>query len=433
MSRPFEWLLAACLAGLVAALLFVLVRGGEYLVEPKYALLMVGTPMALIIGLFGLRVWAPSLIPGATLSLVALGVALLSAEAVFLSGDTSVWGNQDLVADRAEFLTALGPAANPQPNFFSKDLVRRSGGEEYRSVLSTDRGELLPLTGVADATVAMCRDSDAHWQTFRSDKYGFSNPNELWDGRVPALLAVGDSHVQGWCVSLAQSFMGRIRASVANTINLGVAGNGPLADLALLREYGRQARPAKVLWMFTLANDVSDLDRESRTPILRNYVEPSHGQGLMGRQPEIDRSLRDFAAASTAQGKASIDWAEVTRRLLTLYDVRLRFQVDRGSVEEPNYTLFRRVMTEARNEVAAWGGELVFVFLPSQLALRGEAPGQAEVGAIVRELRIPIIDVTEAFAAQPDPPALFQAREGTHYSEPGHALVASTILAALAR
>ena len=183
--------------------------------------------------------------------------------------------------------------------------------------------------------------------------------------------------------------------------------------------------------MFTLSNDVADLDRESRTPILRSYLDPNHRQSLIDRQPEVDQALQAYAEVAAPQGRAQIDWVEASRRLFTLYDLRLRFRVDRGSVEAPDYNLLRRVLETARNEVSAWGGELVFVFLPSQLALRSSAPGQAEARDIVRALGLQLIDVTAAFAAHPDPPHLFQAREGTHYSADGHALVAATVIAAL--
>ena len=433
-SRGFDWLLGACIIGALAALLFVLLRGGEYLSIPQFALLLVGAPVVLIVALFALRLWVPSLVPGALLSLIAFVVAILAAEMAFISGDVSVWGNDDLFRDRAAFLAALGPSANPQPNFFPKELVRRSGGEEYRSVLTGTKGELLPLAGVANATVAMCRDGDRVWQPFQADEHGFPNPAGLWQSDEVRVLSVGDSHVQGWCVPPAQSFMGLIAAAHPRTVNLGVGGNGPLANLALLREYGAVLRPKTVLWMFSLATDVSDLDRERRTPILSGYMAAGYTQDLVTRQDEIDRALKGYEAlVSSPQGTRSIDWAEVARRVFTLYDVRLRFRVDRGSVQEVDYAFLRRLLEAARKEVEGWGGEMVFVFLPSQMALQDKAVGQTEVRDIVLDLRIPLIDVTPEFRAQPDPPAMFQAREGTHYSLTGHQLVARTILSAIER
>jgi hypothetical protein len=160
-------------------------------------------------------------------------------------------------------------------------------------------------------------------------------------------------------------------------------------------------------------------------------VNSDHTQGLIDRQAEIDRALMKYAAESMSGGRRRVDWAEVARRTLTLYDVRLRFRVDRGSVEETDMALLRRTLELARNEVEAWGGKLMFVLLPSQRALAGNDPTLAEVQSIVRALQIPLIDPSPAFLRQPDPLLMFQAREGTHYSAAGHDLVAREVLAAI--
>ena len=67
---------------------------------------------------------------------------------------------------------------------------------------------------------------------------------------------------------------------------------GPLIELAGLKEDAEPLRPRTVLWFYWEGNDLLNLESERRSTHLMNYMDPEYSQGLMARQPEIDRLVR---------------------------------------------------------------------------------------------------------------------------------------------
>jgi hypothetical protein len=66
--------------------------------------------------------------------------------------------------------------------------------------------------------------------------------------------------------------------------------------LAALRKFGDTLRPPVVLWLFYEGNDlVIELPRESRSPLLMQYLVPGFDQNLANRQGPIDEALSAYA------------------------------------------------------------------------------------------------------------------------------------------
>ena len=72
------------------------------------------------------------------------------------------------------------------------------------------------------------------------------------DTAVDAVL-VGDSFTYGSCVSDGDESSSRLRQKGFHTINFGQVGNGPLIQLATIREYVTPLRPKYVFWMYYTA------------------------------------------------------------------------------------------------------------------------------------------------------------------------------------
>jgi hypothetical protein len=108
-----------------------------------------------------------------------------------------------------------------------------------------------------------------------------------------------------------------------------------------------------------------------------------------------------------------------------------------ADLEGPNMDLFREVLSEAKAQVGAWGGQLYFVYLPEWARYSEYSSwGKTKRGSVmktVKSLRIPIIDIDPAFKAHGDPLSLFPFRAPGHYNEAGHRLVAQEVLKAIPR
>lgn len=310
--------------------------------------------------------------------------------------------------------------------------------------------EILPLAGISATETLLCNES-GEWVTYRADEHGLNNPAGIHGMDSVTIAVVGDSFVHGWCVPRSQSVAGLLESRWGPVLNLGLEASGPLSQLGLLREYGKDLQPAIVLWLFFPDNDMGDLEREAGAPLLLRYLEPGFRQGLKDHQPVIDEELRSLIIETRSQERERVmdrarmlrerrlgrdhqllAWAKLRRIRSRIRDVMQDSRPDRYYPLDRE--LFAAVMTRARDDIRAWGGELLFVYLPGWWSVARPDDGPPHKGSIlemVGELGISGIDPTAAFLRHPDPEALFPFGIEGHYTAEGFRILAEEIEAAL--
>ena len=334
------------------------------------------------------------------------------------------------------------------PDVFPTVLFAPGTGASIRSIFTDAEGEFLPLSGPANTTTVFCNES-GQYIVYESDEHGFHNPRGIWRDGSADIVTLGDSYAHGTCVSSERNFVGVIRSQYPATINLGVNGDGPLAMLATLKEYGLPLKPKIVLWFYYEGNDLRDLDtREKHSPLLMNYLTSSFSQGLLQRQDEIDRSLKSYleAAMTSVVSLTSFESIIKVQHLRqALHDLYSRRSSQHGLSAElidhftlmgtpaasDDLRLFQRILAEAQRSVSVWGGKVVFVYLPTWERYRIPelaSKDRDRVLAMARELGMPVVDLDRAFSAHPDPLSLFPFRRYAHYNEVGHRLVGEEVL-----
>lgn len=297
--------------------------------------------------------------------------------------------------------------------------------------------DIFPLGGASKRqTVQLCNESGSY-PLYHSDLHGFLNPAAAWAPAPGRLVVIGDSFTHGYCVPPDSAFPSLLRHRWPTTLNLGAGGDGPLAELATLAEYGIPAHPGVVLWVY-FENDLPDLRRERQNPWLMRYLEPSFTQHLWQRQDAIDNALVPWIRRVYGGGTAPRFYAEYgVRQVVTLTAIRgLVRQAFAGKPagSRDQLPLFRQILAEARGRVAAGGGQIVMVFLPewerffAPVRLVEDENRGAVLGAATG-LGIPVIDLLPVFAAERDRASLFGRRDvsSAHYSSIGYALVARAI------
>jgi hypothetical protein len=227
-----------------------------------------------------------------------------------------------------------------------------------------------------------------------------------------------------------------VRARFPATLNLGMAGNGPLSELAAIKEYLPRRRPRVVLWFYYEGNDVSkDLFIEREAALLIDYLGHGFVQDLEQNQSAIDDAL--IAEVEKAYDVGPAEAAAAPPQTVRLLDVLLLRHLRDAlgmAVGNADIPLFRRVMAEADRTVSSWGGRLYFVYLPGQARYLGLGGRIAQSGlrtrvlATVRNLGIPVIDIHAAFSDSPAPRQLFQG----HFTPEGYRIAADAILMRLA-
>lgn len=338
------------------------------------------------------------------------------------------------------------------PHVFPTILFDVSEQHVWSSRFTVENQELLPLGGLSRSTTVLCNES-GEYLIYDADEYGFHNPIGLWKEGVQ-VLALGDSFIHGACVPSKDNLVSVIRSRYPATISLGISGNGPLTELATLKEYGPFLKPKATLWFYYEDNDFRDLDtREKYAPVLMKYLEPSFSQHLVNRQEEIDRLLSKYVEDSIETTLSSPSFhlekflklqhlRESIRALLekkkTAYGVSTelvdQIRKDGAPAKKEDRDLYGRILQEANATVTAWGGQLYFVYLPGwnrygipELA----SQNRDAVLTLVHDLGLPTIDIHLAFANHPDPLSLFPSRRYAHYNVAGHKLAGEEVITVL--
>ena len=167
---------------------------------------------------------------------------------------------------------------------YSSTAAGKEPGGTRKSPLSVNGQEVITLSGVADRITVLCNES-GQYVTYRSDRHGLRNPREVWESDRVEVAALGDSFTQGYCVPGDKNFVGLIRKQHPVTINLGMAGNGPLMMLAAFEEYAARFKPKVVLWFYFEGNDLLELPRGNPARYSCEYLKAGFNQNFGGEKP----------------------------------------------------------------------------------------------------------------------------------------------------
>jgi hypothetical protein len=314
------------------------------------------------------------------------------------------------------------------------------GALESASRAADTPGAPYPLAGVANTFTVFCNEN-GEYTNYVSDRHGFNNPSSVWD--QPGLVAlIGDSFVHGRCVDTSATLAAQIRR-VRPAISLGTSGNGPLSELAILREYAAPLTPRRVAWLYFAGNDFVDFQSERSGGFLDRYRRPGFRQSLIDRQSEVDALLRAYLDRETTRtlARARDHWWYDAKAFLTLRGIRERvFPVLFGDQHRmagipcatDRFEQFVDLMAQARAEVQHWGGQFYFVYLATWPDAQHLPSCQPAHDTLIRALDgrgIPVIDLEARFSADANPRRFWQAPYfPTHLNPAGYAEAARAIL-----
>jgi len=355
--------------------------------------------------------------------------------------------SDEVIADLQKDGVDAAPIISP-----SNHLFIRQGDGSIKSAIRIDGRELMPLAGLSNKDTLLCNEG-GRWIDYRSDEHGFNNSNEIWQSDRLEIAALGDSFAHGYCVPSDKNFVGLIRQRYPATLNLGVAGNGPLLMLATLKEYVTRFRPKIVLWFYYEGNDLTDLQTEKKSALLMDYLKDGFTQPDLTRQSDIDlaimhqiprlKGLEEDKRRERQANQTTSKFVNFAKLSFLRERLGLSGGVDADQAEVladlkgPNMNLFRDILFQAKSEVDGWGGHLYFVYLPEWIrythATSWGISAQGKVENLVGNLGIPIIRVDSVFAAASDPLSLFPFRAVGHYNKTGHRLVAEEVLKVISK
>ena len=304
--------------------------------------------------------------------------------------------------------------------------------------LNESKKDLFPISGISDVKTVFCKEGP-EFSTYTSDRYGFNNPDDNWSDTVENIL-IGDSFAQGACVNEGEDIASRLRTLTAkSTLTLGMAGNGPLIELASLKEYVSDISVKNIFWLYYERNDLDDLKKEKKNKILIKYLNDSFSQELKNKQSTINNiveqtilnekkklQLNDFKIKKTHNKHAF-------KKIIRLKILRDNIALDRGLNFKID-PIFEKIIIKAKKIAEEKNSKFYFVYLPDKETFKAHNLvkknfyKRKEIFEVLKRNDINFIDIySQLFAKADDPIDLFAYRIYGHYSSETYLKIAKIL------
>ncbi len=290
----------------------------------------------------------------------------------------------------------------------SQVLQEDSFPEEISSFYYPDYGfnffglneKIFPINGRSNIKTYYCEEQ-GYLSSYKSDRYGFNNPDNVYNSKSIDIALIGDSYVDGACTNdyTFRNNLDDLSNNSLSVANFALGGSGPLLQYAFLKEFALYYQPKKILW-FWCVNDLRNLQDELNSP-LRSYMVKDFTQNLIEPQnkEKADLILKEY-----------FQWIKKLKRSNfetdpTLYDLKvsisMRFPltysiykkvkrfIPQFYFDTPDYwnkktilsrndiltrklppseyeqmvDVYSQVMKEVKETVSQWNGEVTIVFI----------------------------------------------------------------------
>ena len=268
---------------------------------------------------------------------------------------------------------------------------------------------------------------NGYYSIYKSDRYGFNNPDNEWDQKSIEFLLIGDSFTHGACVNRPYDIGSMLRKiSEKSVLNLAYTGNASLKEYATLKEYlGTNVK--KILWFYYEGNDLVDLKNEMNSKILMNYLERSkYSQNLKKRQKEINyystKEIEEVLREHENRNGKNFNYYRFFK-LTMLRSFLLNYY---------NFNKeFRKIMRSAKDLAIENNSKLYFIYLPEYSRYDENIKNiksYKTVKKIVNELGISFIDIHEKlFLKANNPLDFFPFGLPGHYNKKGYKKIAEIV------
>ena len=342
---------------------------------------------------------------------------------------------------------ALNERAEAYKKKEKKNYDMRSAFEVYNDLKKADKKvvvnvspsyylnknlDFYPLSSVSNSKTIYCNEN-GYWVIYKSDRFGFNNPDDIWDKEKIEYALIGDSFGFGACVN-SPNDIASVLKNLSNkpVLNLSNNGVGPLSQYATLREY-LVPGIRKVLWLYYEGNDLMNLNNELSDEILKSYLDDKNfKQDLMENQTKVDKFARNLIEEKKRRELNYI------KNFIKLKNVRGALNKFLPNKNQPNYFRpqldlndnLKTVLTLTKKLVSENKSQLYFIYLPEYPRYKNnyDNPNYFAVKKIVEDLDIKIIDIHEkVFLRHQNPLNLFPFGLSGHYNEEGYKKVGNTI------
>jgi hypothetical protein len=289
--------------------------------------------------------------------------------------------------------------------------------------------DIFPLSGISNKETILCNENGYYIHYF-SDRYGFNNLDSEWDKEKIEYLLLGDSLVHGFCVEQKNNITNVLKKiSKKNVMNLSYGGNGPLIQLASLREF-KPNNVKKIIWTYSEWNDLIDLSFEINHPILlQYYLNKDFSQNLKKKQDIIDNigniSMIDSYKKSQSRIKDQIKNFIFLNNLRFIISKKTKF-----FIPEQNFQIFEKIIIQFIEFSLENNSQPYFVYIPSYNTFLDKINeiNYLRIKNIIEKLDISFIDIrNEIVLNNINIKELFPYELPGHFSEKGYKFIGKKI------
>ena len=290
-----------------------------------------------------------------------------------------------------------------------------------------------PLAGISKKDTIYSNEN-GYYLIYKSDRFGFNNPDNEWDKKETEYLLIGDSFAHGCCVKNNENIGYNLRQlSNKSVINLGYSANGPLLELASLKEYYPN-KVNNIIWLY-FENDLDDLNDELQNEFLKKYLfDKNFLQNLTKKQDEIDLYLGKTVNEKFKSRKLVNKENEKLYFLintLKLYELRHFLNSFMSKKKPLNFKIFEEIILEAKFFARKKNANFIFVYLPdySTFKFKRNSQNYKKIKNLIKKNQIKFIDMHQKFNKNENPLDFFPFRFYGHYNAKGYKEVAQKIFA----
>ena len=217
------------------------------------------------------------------------------------------------LSKKVAFIEATKNNSEIALNMLPSSWLQRVDGRGQNSIIPLKNrekiGGFLPLGSAPNVMTLDCSE-DEGFISFKTDRFGFRNDDQLWENKIHDILIIGDSYSESACVkkSIPEYFDSSLKI-----VMLGKGGNGPLTSLAVMTEY-LEVYSSKIIYILISPNDFFvpvnhresydiDLDREWDDIQLKKYL--NNPEFNIGYFKYLDLSLLKKFAIDYSQQKVN--------------------------------------------------------------------------------------------------------------------------------
>jgi hypothetical protein len=293
------------------------------------------------------------------------------------------------------------------------------------------------------------------WITYFSDENGFRNPNDLYNSSEKIeIFAVGDSYCIGRDVPNSDNWSVVLRDIAGRSVyNAGISAASSLHELAILLKYGVPKRPKVVLWLY-YDNDILALNKEMHNEYLSKcLLLPERGvfalQPGCGEHAMSDEALKAWFDKGLADpirmGMHGEDFrkkplirmlrlhSRFIDKLIEMTDEQVLYHEEMLQACQESGTALKRILLSAKQSVAPFDGEVLFVYLPQWAHWVPEYSDtfdlvRNEVVSLAQEAGLPVLDMKQRFDHYGDVYEMYSGgKKGGHFSIKGYRILAQEI------